>query len=180
MPGFQDACGETRNAEELDGTDLRLTQERWRQPVTNVPLTVLGVPGFADRVFDLLPATVAVGESETSPCVSAGAYSVELPTTAVWIGSDFAITTGPGELFANATNTIKEEAGARIAFPFAQANDALGYMPQSFEVSRISQQGLGFVASGVAGINYEDSYAIDACTGDMWLETTLDALDAIR
>lgn len=171
---------EVGGGEQLDGNDLRLTQELWRQPVTNVPLTALGVPGFADRVFDPIPTSVAVGKSEQSPCTSAAAYSVELPATAAWIGSDFAITTGPGELFANATNTIKDEAGARIAMPLAQANDALGYMPQSFEVSRVNQQGLGFAFGGVAGVNYEDSYAIDACTGDMWLETTLDALEAIR
>lgn len=175
-----DLLPEIGDGDRLDGTDLRLTQERWRQPVTNAPLTALGVPGFADRVFDPIPASVAVGKSDESPCTSAATYSVELPTTAAWIGSDFAITTGPGELFANATNTIKDEAGARIAFPFAQANDALGYMPQSFEISRVNQQGLGFAAGGVAGVNYEDSYAIDACTGDMWLETTLDALAAIR
>ena len=166
--------------ERLDGTDIRLEQSLWKQPVTNVPLTALGLPGFADRQFLAEPASVAVGKSDQSPCTSASAFSVELPALAAWIGSDVAITTGPGELFANATNTIKDEAGARIAFPFAQANDALGYMPQSFEFQHKNQQGAGFAAQGVAGINYEDSYAIDACTGDMWLETTLDALEALR
>ena len=53
-------------------------------------------------------------------------------------------------------------------------------MPQSFEFSYANQQGAGFAAGGYAGVNYEDSYAIDACTGDMWLETSLDALAAIR
>lgn len=164
----------------LDGTDIRLKQTLWKQPVTNVPLTALGLPGFADRQFLTEPASVAVGKSEASPCSSASPTSVELPALAAWIGSDFAITTGPGELFANGTNTIKDESGARIAFPLAQANDALGYMPQSFEFQHKNQQGAGFAAGGVAGVNYEDSYAIDACTGDMWLETTLDALAEIR
>lgn len=164
----------------LDGTDVRLVQNLWRQPVTNAPLTALGVPGFADRQFDLQPASVSVGKSDGSPCASAAAYSVELPALAAWIGSDIALTTGPGELFANGTNTVKDESGARIAYPLAQANDALGYMPQSFEFSYANQQGAGFAAGGFAGVNYEDSYAIDACTGDMWLETTLAALGAIR
>lgn len=181
--------------ERLDGTDIRLKQTLWKQPVTNAPLTALGLPGFADRQFLTEPSAVEVGKADDrpidaengefdddgySPCVSASPYSVELPALAAWIGSDFAITTGPGELFANGTNTIKDESGARIAFPLAQANDALGYMPQSFEFQHKNQQGAGFAIGGFAGVNYEDSYAIDACTGDMWLETTLDALAEIR
>ena len=51
--------------------------------------------------------------------------------------------------------------------PLAQANDALGYMPQSFELNPVGQQGLGFVAGGYLIVNYEDSYAIDRCFGDM-------------
>ncbi len=60
--------------------------------------------------------------------------------------------------------------------PLAQANDAVGYMPQSFELSPIGQQGLGLVAGGFLLVNYEDSYAIDRCFGDMALETTLGLL----
>lgn len=164
----------------LDGTDVRFDRVTWRQPATNVPLTALAVPGFFDRRFDPVPAQVAVGKSESSPCVSAAPYSVELAASAFWLGSDVAITTGPGELFSNATNTVKEESGARIAMPLAQANDALGYMPQSFEFRRRNQQGAGFGLGGVAGVNYEDSYAIDACTGDMWLETILTTLAELR
>jgi hypothetical protein len=63
--------------------------------------------------------------------------------------------------------------------PLAQANDALGYMPQSFEISPVGQQGLGFVAGGVLIVNYEDSYAIDRCVGDMVLETGLDLLGSL-
>ena len=61
--------------------------------------------------------------------------------------------------------------------PLAQANDALGYIPQSFELNPVGQQGLGFVAGGYLIVNYEDSYAIDRCFGDMALETTLDLLN---
>jgi hypothetical protein len=60
--------------------------------------------------------------------------------------------------------------------PLSQANDALGYMPQSFELNPVGQQGLGFVAGGYLIVNYEDSYAIDRCFGDMALETTHDLL----
>ena len=63
--------------------------------------------------------------------------------------------------------------------PLAQANDALGYMPQSFELHPVGQQGLGFVAGGAVFVNYEDSYSIDRCVGDMVLETTLDLWNSL-
>jgi hypothetical protein len=179
-PGLVSMMPAAGEGDVLTSTDLKLKQSLWRHPITNVPLTALGVPGFADRRFDQTPAYVSVGKSDSSPCISAAEYSVELPSLAVWLG-DFALTTGPGELFSNATNTIRDESGARIAMPLAQSNDALGYMPQSFEIQNpASLQGLGFALGGVAMVNYEDSYAIDLCTGDMWLETTLDALAEIR
>ena len=62
----------------------------------------------------------------------------------------------------------------------AQANDALGYMPQSFEINPVGQQGLGFAAGGYVFVNYEDSYAIDRCTGDLMLEETLTLLDTVK
>ncbi len=153
-------------------------QARWRQPVTNVPLTALGLPGFFDRTFDPVPASVSVGKSDTAPCVSSSPVSVEVAASAIRIGDQLAITTGPGEEFSNLTNTIKEHSPAAVTLPLAQANDALGYMPQSFELNPVGQQGLGFVAGGYLIVNYEDSYAIDRCYGDMALETTLDLLDA--
>ena len=60
-----------------------------------------------------------------------------------------------------------------MTLPLAQANDALGYVPQSFELNPVGQQGAGFALGGVAVVNYEDAYAIDRCFGDMVLETTL-------
>ena len=158
----------------VTSTDLRLAQTTWQQPVTNVPLTALGLPGFFDRQFDQQPATVTTGKSpDTAPCTSASQVSVELPVTAVAIGTDVVLTTAPGEIFSNVSNTIKEKSAGRITFPLAQANDALGYMPQSFELNPVGQQGLGFVAGGAVFVNYEDSYAVDRCVGDKVLETTL-------
>ena len=111
--------------------------------------------------------------------MSASAFTVELPNTAVRIGNQFALTAAPGEIFSNVSNTIKEKSGV-ITMPLAQANDALGYMPQSFEMSPVGQQGLGFFAGGVLIVNYEDSYAIDHCTGDKVLESSISMLDALR
>ena len=152
------------------------SQARWQQPVTNVPLSALGLPGFFDRRFEPVPAAVSVGKGDTAPCTSASAVSVELAASAIRIGDRLAITTGPGELFSNLTNTIKERSPAAVTLPLAQANDALGYMPQSFELDPVGQQGLGFAFSGYLFVNYEDSYAVDRCVGDMVLETTLDLL----
>jgi hypothetical protein len=162
-------------------TDLVVAQQTFRHPVTNAPLDALGTPGFFDRQFDAEPTTVRTGKSaDTAPCVSAGPQSVELPVNAARIGRDFVLTTGPGELFSNVTNTIKEKNPGRVTMPIAQTNDALGYMPQSFEIHPVGQQGLGFVAGGAVFVNYEDSYAIDRCVGDAVLETTLSLLNTIR
>ncbi|MCW2607693.1 MAG: primase [Frankiales bacterium] len=161
--------------------DLRVASTTWRQPVTNAPLDALGTPGFFDRQFDLQPATVRVGKNpDEAPCVSAAPQSVELPARAMKIGDDVVMTTGPGELFSNLTNTIKEKSPDQVVFPFAQTNDSLGYMPQSFELNPVGQQGLGFAAGGYVFVNYEDSYAIDRCVGDMALETTLALVSGLK
>jgi hypothetical protein len=160
-------------------TDLRLAQTSYRSPITNAPLDALGTPGFFDRKFDAQPVAVSVGESSTAPCVSASPQSVELPVTVAKLGNDIVLTTGPGEEFSNLTNTIKEKNAGKVTFPLAQANDALGYMPQSFEINPVGQQGLGFAAGGYVFVNYEDSYAVDRCTGDLMLEETLKLLKAV-
>ena len=162
----------------IDDPDISTAQTTWNQPATNVPLTALGVPGFFDRKFNQAPATVQTGENpEKFQCVSASPTSVEVAASAARIGDDFALTAAPGEIFSNFSNTIKEQSGAEVTFPLGQANDALGYMPQSFELSPVGQQGLGFTdASGYVLVNYEDSYAIDKCFGDMALETSIGLL----
>ena len=175
-PGIAARIPPVGGGEAVARPDVSAAQARWQQPVTNVPLSALGLPGFFDRRFLPEPATVSVGESETAPCTSASPVSVELAASAIRIGDRLAITTGPGELFSNLTNTIKEQSPAAVTLPLAQANDALGYMPQSFELDPVGQQGLGFALSGFVFVNYEDSYAVDRCVGDMVLETTLDLL----
>ena len=165
----------------LTDTDVRTARETWVQPATNVPLTSLGAAGFFDRTFNPGPATIQTGEEpETAPCSSASAYSVEVAAGAARIGDQFALTTAPGEIFSNYSNTLKEKSGALVTMPLGQANDALGYMPQDFEMSPIGQQGLGFVAGGYLIVNYEDSYAIDRCFGDAALETSIRLLDQLR
>ncbi len=66
--------------------------------------------------------------------------------------------------------------------PLGQANDAFGYMPQSFEHNVAGQQSPGFVdqAQGFAVVNHEDAYSIHRCFGDMALETTIDLLKGLK
>ncbi|MBW3561580.1 MAG: hypothetical protein KY437_03705 [Actinobacteria bacterium] len=169
----------------ISTTDVRTTQAKWDQPTTNVPLSSLGAAGFFDRQFNQTPAHVNTGDSERSPCVSASPVSVEVVANVARIGQELFVTSGPGELFSNTTNTIKEKAsedhGGAFALPIAQANDALGYLPETFEQAenKASGQGAGFGPSGTAYIEYEDAYSIDRCFGDMTLETTLKLMGSL-
>jgi hypothetical protein len=176
----------------VDDTTVKVAQTTAPSALTNVPLTALGTPGLFDRKFNPTPAAVSVEDGDsntldngaptgaTAPCASASAQSVELPASAARIGDDLIFTAAPGEVFANYTNTVKEKNPGRITFPLAQANDALGYMPQSFEINPVGQQGLGFAAGGFLFVNYEDSYAIDRCAGDLMLEKTLEMLSTVK
>ena len=164
----------------VDATTVKVTQTLVRSALTNVPLTALGTPGLFDRKFDASPVVINTGKNADAPCNSASPQSVELPVTAASIGNDLVFTAAPGEVFANYTNTVKEKNIGRITFPMAQSNDSLGYMPQSFEINRAGQQGLGLVAGGYLFVNYEDGYAIDACVGDLILEATIADLAKVR
>lgn len=160
--------------------DVRSTQRIWVQPVTNTALLALGANGFFDRPFVLQPteATIEAGKSDQNRCVSSSLLTVETAITAMRVGN-LTITGGPGELFSNITNTIREDEFERgqIAIPISLANDGLGYIMQRFEYNEIAGQLVGFVQDSLFG--YEDAYAIDGCFGDKVLETTLDALDGL-
>jgi len=167
----------------IEQPDIKTARTTWAQPATNVPLTALGTPGFFDRKFQQSPATVRTGEDpDKFQCVSASPTAVEVAASAARIGPEVALTAAPGEIFSNFSNTIKEKSGAEATMPLGQANDALGYMPQSFEMSQVGQQGPGFVGEvqGYAVINYEDAYAIDKCFGDMTLETSIGLLNGLK
>ena len=172
--------GEVGEGNRIENPDIRTTRTTWQQPATNVPLTALGRPGFFDREFSETPASVSAGKTETAPCVSASPVSVEVASSAARIGDEFALTASPGEIFSNLSNTLKEQSRAAVTMPMGQANDALGYIMQSFEHNVVGQQGPGFVAGGVAVVNYEDAYSIDRCYGDMALETAIGQLGGLK
>jgi hypothetical protein len=166
----------------VEQPDIRTARTTWLQPVTNAPLTALGAPGFFDRKFAQGPATVQTGEDpEKVQCTSGAAVAAEVAASAARIGDEVALSAAPGEIFSNFSNTMKEQSNAPVTLALGQANDALGYMPQSFEMSPVGQQGPGFVGElqGYAVINYEDAYAIDRCFGDMTLETSIDLLSKL-
>ena len=153
----------------VNGTDVKTAQTFWDQPVTNSGLTALGVPGFFDRPFAQKPATVSAGRNERKACRSASPVSVNTAVSAAKIG-DLIITGAPGETFSNLSATLKERDPAAVTLPLAQVNDGLGYIIQSFETDHAGRQAVGFVGQ-VA--EYEDAYSMDACFGDMVLETTI-------
>jgi hypothetical protein len=167
----------------IEVPDIKTARTTWEHPVTNAPLTGLGAPGFFDREFVERPATVRTGEDpDKFQCVSTAPLAAEVAVSAARIGDEFALTAAPGEIFSNVSNTLKEKSGAKVTMPLGQANDALGYMPQSFEMNQAGQQGLGFAGElqGYAFVNYEDAYAIDKCFGDMALETSIGLLDGLK
>lgn len=159
----------------VNATDIKVKRVFWDQPATNGPLGVLGSFGFFDRPFSG-PAVVDVGRQTVNRCRSASPVGVRVSVTAAKIGGLW-ITAAPGEVFSNFTNTLEEKAPINM-LALAQANDALGYMPQSFEGRPESSQGAGFVDSSFY-FEYEDAYAIDKCFGDMALENTLAALGSL-
>jgi hypothetical protein len=153
--------------------DVSSAQAFWDQPVTNSGLLALGLPGFFDRPFNQLPAQVSAGKNGERKCNSASPISVRTAVSAAKVGPLW-ITGAPGEIFANYSNSLKERNPNGITMPLTLVNDGLGYIMQSFETDHVGRQAVGFVGEPLA--EYEDAYSIDACFGDMALETTIGLL----
>ena len=175
--GLADYVPATGGGMVVDAPDVRVKQERWDQPVTNTILGSLGATGFFDRTMNQAPAQVSAGKSDQRPCRSASPISVNTGVTAARVGTLW-ITGGPGELFSNLTNTIKEQNPGEVTMPLGLVNDGLGYIMQSFETDHLGRQGTGFVGEPLA--EYEDAYSIDHCFGDKVLETTIDLMRGLR
>ncbi len=163
-------------ASTFDRADVVVRQRFFDQPVTNAGLLGLGVPQFFDRPIQILPAAVAEGKADEAPCVSTSPLSIRTAASALAVGP-LTFTAGPGELFSNLTNTIKEKGSPQVVFPLAIANDGLGYIMQEFEMDPVANQLVGF--AGLPFFEYEEAYMLDRCVGDMVLETTLDLLDEL-
>lgn len=154
----------------LASADVRSATAFWEQPLTNAGLIGLRGAQFFDRLVDGAPAQVSAGKHTVKPCRSASPQTVRTSVSAVKIGDGLVITGGPGELFSNLTNTVKERSVGLVTLPLANVNDGLGYIMQSFETDHAGRQVLGFTPGP---FEYEDAFGLDACFGDMVLQTTL-------
>jgi hypothetical protein len=182
--------GAGRQVTAPNGTiDVRSMQTQFDNPATNGALGPGGATGVFDRPMEPRPSAVSIGkESPTmdasrSPhkrCNSASPLTVNTSVSAARIGpvnGGLLITGGPGELFSNLTNTIKEKNVTGITFPLSLVNDGIGYIMQSFETDHIARQAVGFVNGPLS--EYEDAYSIDACLGDNVLERTLEGMSSL-
>ncbi len=169
----------------VQGSDVRSAQVFYDQPVTNLGLTALGTPGFFDRPLAQNPAAISVGKDASRPCRSASPVSVRTAVSAAKVG-DLTITGAPGETFSNLSATLKERSPGAVTLPLGQVNDGLGYIIQSFETDHAGRQAVGFVGKAQAGpvrqglAEYEDAYSMDACFGDMVLETTIKLISDLK
>lgn len=179
--GLADLVPDVGSGRPVETPDVRSAQTFWDQPMSNVGLLGFRAGMFFDRTVVAQPRTLHTGKSDEKPCVSAGPVAVRTSVSAVRIGDELAITAGPGELFANLTNTLKERAtfGVEegrpkvVTLPLSNANDGLGYIMQAFETDHAGRQVLGFTD---APAEYEDAFGLDACFGDMVVESTIDLL----
>jgi len=182
----------------LRSNDMRTAVRDITHPVTTNPgLTTLATVGLFDREF--LPATPGAGvpgvyhwskagelssfgDDSAEPagelargCTSAG------PTLITTVGAhrigEMLVAFAPGEIFSNISEVIKERADRSVVtMVMGQANDALGYIIQSYEYD---MQG-NFVTEYATGTGeYEEVFSVDRCIGDHVLEAMLESTAAL-
>jgi hypothetical protein len=171
-----------QGAQVTGNLDVKTVMRTFDQPVTNSVLAGGGMSGVFDRPMEQRPSAVSIGKGSLTAdasrlphkrCNSASPITVNSQVSVAKVGS-LLITGGPGELFSNLTNTIKEKNLGGVTFPLSLVNDGLGYIMQSVETDHSGRQGVGFVNGPLS--EYEDAYSIDACFGDHVLEQTLAGL----
>lgn len=163
--------------------------------LTNPVLTTLATAGFFDREFvpgtpgadgpgayhwskpfvagtsDAPAGNPAKGEVVRS-CDSASAIQIKTVAGAHRIGG-LEIAFAPGEIFSNISETVKEKSkGSLNTMVLGQANDALGYIIQSFEYD--TQANVATEYGSQTG-EYEEVFAMDRCFGDHVLDAMLTA-----
>lgn len=182
----------------IRSNEMRAAVEDIAHPVTTNPaLTTLGTVGLFDREF--VPASPGAGlpgvyhwskAGEISSFGDTGAEpSGELVRGCTSAGPSLLTTAGahrigellvafaPGEIFSNIAEVIKERAdGSGVAMVMGQANDALGYIIQSFEYDL---QGGAVTEYGTGTGEYEEVFSVDRCMGDHVLETILGSTEAL-
>jgi hypothetical protein len=155
--------------------------ETIEHPVTNWLEAGLGVAGLLDRDFLPGDAAGAAGtyqwaksgdQAQLRSCATAAPLTIKTEVSGYRIG-DLVVLTGPGELFSNMSQVVKSRArrnalGGGQAMVFAQMQDSLGYIIQSFEVDPA-----GGVTTYAGVAEYEETFMLDRCFGDHVLDTQL-------
>ncbi|CAN5644728.1 hypothetical protein BH20ACT2_BH20ACT2_24590 [soil metagenome] len=177
-----------RGGHRILGNDIAAVGTTIEHPVTNAVELLLGVGGLLDRAF--LPGegaglagsyTWSKGDEAgvLRSCVATSSNTIKTQVSAYRIG-ELTMVTGPGELFSTMTNVVKSRGGRRHqvdggqVMAFAQTQDSLGYLIQSFEVDP-----LGGPTSATGATEYEETFMLDRCFGDHVLETQLELLDQL-
>ena len=187
------------NAKALASNEMAAATTDITHPVmTNPGLVTLGTVGLFDREF--VPGSEAAGApgvyhwSRSGELSSSGEDNDPEPRGSFLSGCDTAgptvlTTTGahrigelliafaPGEIFSNIAEVIKERADSNaIAMVIGQANDALGYIIQSFEFDHGAN---AITHYGATTSEYEEVFSIDRCFGDHVLETILESTEQL-
>lgn len=150
-------------------------------PVTNWAEAGLGIAGLLDRPF--LPGDSAGvagtyqwsdsgGAGAARSCATAAPNTIRTDVSAYRVG-ELTVVTGPGELFSASTLVAKSKArkdalAGGQTMVFAQTQDSLGYIIQSYEVDPA-----GGVVTNVGPVEYEETFMLDRCFGDHVLQAQL-------
>lgn len=179
------------NPRVLASNVMKAAVEVIEHPVmTNAALTSLGTVGLFDREFTpgtkgaSVPGQYVRRGNSNGPtdrptfdtCASAG-LQVRTTAGAHRIGN-FVVAFGPGELFSNITEAVKENIDRTSAtMVLGQTNDALGYIIQSFEFDRTTNVVTHY---GAGTSHYEEVFSLDHCLGDHVLDTLLATAKSIQ
>jgi hypothetical protein len=166
----------------LSTNDVAASVAEIQHPVTNPILAAGGLVSLFARDFlpggggalplayhwskDPIPEPGAI-----RGCDSASAVGVSTVAGGYRIGNALVLF-APGEIFSNIAEVAKSKTpGTSMTFVFAQTNDSLGYIIQSFEFDVLSNVVTEY---GTQTAEYEEFFAIDRCFGDHVTQTLLD------
>jgi hypothetical protein len=174
----------------LTTNDVAASVAEMQHPVTNPVLAAGGLVSLFARDFlpgggGTLPVAYhwaksgAPNPADPDPgqlgylrgCDSASPIGVSTVAGGFRVGNAL-ILFAPGEIFSNITEVAKSKTpGSSMTFVFAQTNDSLGYIIQSFEFDILSN---AVTEYGTQTAEYEEFFAIDRCFGDHVTQTLID------
>ncbi|HVE92924.1 MAG TPA: hypothetical protein VNE62_11605 [Actinomycetota bacterium] len=184
------AADVSKNPIPVTSNEIKVSVQQVTHPVmTNQGLAVLGSLGLFSREF--VPGTPGAdgpgayrwtkernaGPGQLRGCETSSATQIKTVVGAHSIG-EFGVAFAPGELFSNVTEVVKSKASRNAALAvYSQANDALGYLIQSFEYDYKGAGTAGEYATQTG--EYEEAFALDHCLGDHVTQSMIDAARAV-